>query len=166
MDGAEVRVLEKGGQVGLRSLLQRHEGVRLETKVSLEVLNNLAHKALERELPDEKLRGLLVATDLPEGNGAGPVAVGLLVILVRRGRLASCLACQLLPGSLASSGLACGLLGAGHVDEVSCECRISWAGEDGHIYMMDCVTKYQNFLQDCKILCKTKLQRVFMQTSS
>jgi hypothetical protein len=41
--GAKVGVLEEGGEVGLRTLLKRHDGVGLEAKVGLEVLGNLAH---------------------------------------------------------------------------------------------------------------------------
>jgi len=41
--GAKVGVLEERGEVRLRGLLQRHDGVRLEAEVGLEVLGNLAH---------------------------------------------------------------------------------------------------------------------------
>jgi len=58
--------------------LESHDGRALEAEVSLEVLGDLAHEALERELADQKLRGLLVLADLPEGHGAGAVAVRLL----------------------------------------------------------------------------------------
>ena len=54
VDGAQIRVLEEGGEVGFGSLLQRHDGVRLEAKVSLKVLRHLSHKALEGQLFDQK----------------------------------------------------------------------------------------------------------------
>ncbi len=73
MNGAEVRVLEKADKVGLAGLLQGPDGGRLEPEVGLEVLGNLADKALEGQLADEKLGGLLIAADLAEGDGAGPV---------------------------------------------------------------------------------------------
>jgi hypothetical protein len=78
VDRAEVGVLEELGEVGLGCLLERHDGVRLEAKVSLEVLGHLADEALERELANEKLCRLLVLPDLPERNGARPEAVRLL----------------------------------------------------------------------------------------
>ena len=50
VDGAEVGVLEETDHVGLSSLLEGEDGRGLETKVSLEVLGNLPHQALEGEL--------------------------------------------------------------------------------------------------------------------
>ena len=64
VDGAQVGVLEEANQVGLRGLLQGHHGRRLEAKVRLEVLSDLAHQSLEGQLADEQLRRLLVTTDL------------------------------------------------------------------------------------------------------
>ena len=82
----------------------------------LEVLGDLADQALEGQLADEQLGGLLVLADLTQGHGAGPVAVGLLHTAGGRGRLAGGLGGQLLAGRLATGGLAGGLLGAGHGD--------------------------------------------------
>ena len=70
VDGAEVGVLEQANQVGLAGLLERQDGGRLEAQVGLEVLGDLADEALERKLADEQVRGLLVAADLAEGDGA------------------------------------------------------------------------------------------------
>uniref|UniRef100_H9GPZ8 Core Histone H2A/H2B/H3 domain-containing protein n=1 Tax=Anolis carolinensis TaxID=28377 RepID=H9GPZ8_ANOCA len=78
VDGAEVGVLEEPHQVGLARLLQRHHGRALEAQVRLEVLRDLPHQALEGQLPDQQLRRLLVAPDLPQGHGARAVAVRLL----------------------------------------------------------------------------------------
>ena len=64
----------------------------------------------------EELRGLLVLADLPQGHSARTVPVGLLHSSSRRGGFASSLGGQLLPWSLASGGLAGGLLGASHVE--------------------------------------------------
>ena len=64
MDGAEVGVLEETDEVGLRGLLEGHDGRALEAKVRLEVLRNLAHEPLEGQLPDEQLRRLLVLANL------------------------------------------------------------------------------------------------------
>ena len=55
MDGAEVDVLEEADKIGLSSLLEGKNGGGLEAEVGLEVLRNLAHEALERQLADEEL---------------------------------------------------------------------------------------------------------------
>ena len=73
VDGGQVGVLEERDEVGLGSLLERHDGRRLEAEVGLEVLGNLANETLEGELADEELGRLLVATDLAEGDRSGAV---------------------------------------------------------------------------------------------
>jgi hypothetical protein len=72
VDRAQVGVLEQGGEVSLGSLLKSHDGVGLETEVSLEVLSNLADKALERKLADKQLGTLLVLADLTKSNSSRP----------------------------------------------------------------------------------------------
>ena len=116
MDGAQVGVLEQADEVSLGSLLEGHDGGRLEAEVSLEVLGDLTDETLEGELADEELGRLLVAPDLTEGDGSRPVPVGLLDASCSGGRLASGLGGELLPGGLASGGLAGGLLGTSHVE--------------------------------------------------
>ena len=116
VDGAQVGVLEKTDEVSLASLLEGHDSGALETEVSLEVLGNLTDQALEGQLADEELSGLLVSSDLTESNGSWPVSVGLLDSSGSGGRFTGCLGGQLLPGGLASGGLPCGLLGTGHCD--------------------------------------------------
>jgi hypothetical protein len=69
VDGAQVGVLEERDQVGLNGLLQGTDGGALEAKVALEVLGDLTDEALEGELADEELGGLLVAADLTESDG-------------------------------------------------------------------------------------------------
>uniref|UniRef100_A0A3P8V922 Adrenoceptor alpha 1B n=1 Tax=Cynoglossus semilaevis TaxID=244447 RepID=A0A3P8V922_CYNSE len=101
-------------QVGLAGLLQSHDGGALEAQVGLEVLGDLPDQALEGQLADQQLRGLLVATDLTQSHGAGPVPVGLLHAAGGGGALTGCLGGQLLPGSLTSGGLTGGLLRSGH----------------------------------------------------
>ena len=78
MDGAQVGVLEEAHQVGLGGLLEREHGRALETEVGLEVLRDLADQALEGQLADQQVGRLLVLADLPQGDGARAVAVGLL----------------------------------------------------------------------------------------
>ena len=114
VDRAQVGVLEQTHEVGLGGLLEGQHGGTLEAEVALEVLSDLTHKALEGELADEELRRLLVATDLAQGDGTGPVAVGLLDTARGRGGLTGGLGGQLLAGGLASGGLTGGLLRAGH----------------------------------------------------
>ena len=60
MDGAQVGVFEEADEVRLGRFLKRENSVRLEAEVGLEVLGDLADEALERELADEELGGLLV----------------------------------------------------------------------------------------------------------
>ena len=114
VDGAQVGVLEETDQVSLAGLLKSHDGRALEPQVSLEVLGDFPHKALEGQLADEELGALLVTTDLPKGHCAGPVPVGLLDASGGRGALAGSLGGQLLPGGLASGRFTGGLLGTGH----------------------------------------------------
>ncbi len=78
VDGRQVGVLEQADQVGLGRLLQGQDGGRLEAQVGLEVLGDLADQALEGQLADQQVGRLLVLADLPQGDGARAVAVGLL----------------------------------------------------------------------------------------
>ena len=114
VDGAQVGVLEESNQVSLRCFLESLDGRSLESQVSLEVLGDLTDKTLEGQLADEKLGGLLVATDLAEGHGSWTVTVGLLDAAGGGRGLARGLGGQLLAGRLATGGLASGLLGTGH----------------------------------------------------
>ena len=114
VDGAQVGVFKETNQVSLRGFLEGHDGRGLETEVSLEVLGNLTDQTLEGQLPDEELSALLVTPDLTEGDGAGPVTMGLLDTTCSRGRLASSLGGKLLAGGLASGRLTGGLLCTGH----------------------------------------------------
>ena len=114
VDGAQVGVFEKTHQVSLAGLLKGHHGRALETQVRLEVLGDFSHQALERQLADQKLRRLLVATDLTKSHGAGTVTMRFLDTSSGRRALAGGLGCQLLAGRLATGGLASGLLGTSH----------------------------------------------------
>lgn len=107
VDSAQVGVLEKRDEVSLDGLLKSTDGGRLEAEVRLEVLSDLTNKTLERQLADEELGRLLVATDLTESDGTGLVAVRLLDTTGRWCRLASSLRSELLTRGLATSGLAC-----------------------------------------------------------
>ena len=100
VDGAQVGVLKETNQVGLAGLLESHDGRALEPQVGLEVLGNLSDQALEGELADEKLSGLLIPPDLSQGDSTGPVSVGLLDASGGGGAFACSLGGQLLPGAL------------------------------------------------------------------
>ena len=102
VDGAEVGVLEEADEVSLGGLLEGEDGGGLEAEVGLEVLGDLADEALEGELADEELGGLLVLADLAERDGTGAVAVGLLDAAGGRGGLARRLGGQLLARGLAA----------------------------------------------------------------
>ena len=114
MDGTQVGVLEEPHQVGLARLLQRHHRRALEAQVGLEVLRDLAHQPLERQLADQQLRGLLVTANLAQSYRAGPVAMRLLHAAGGRRALAGRLSGQLLARRLATGGLPSSLLSTSH----------------------------------------------------
>jgi hypothetical protein len=58
--------------------LESSDGCALEPEIGLEVLSDLTDESLERQLTDQQLRRLLVATDFTESHGAGTIAMGLL----------------------------------------------------------------------------------------
>ena len=105
VDGSEVGVLEEADEVSLGGLLEGKDGRALEAEIGLEVLGDLTNKALEGELADEELGGLLVAADLTESDGSRSVSVGLLDTAGGRCGLACCLGGELLAGGFASGGL-------------------------------------------------------------
>lgn len=96
VDGGQVRVLEEGDEVRLTGLLQREHSTRLEAQIrlrnahrqhtistpkvttNLEILRDLTDETLERQLADEELRALLVATDFTQGDGTGAETMRLL----------------------------------------------------------------------------------------
>ncbi|XP_064149643.1 uncharacterized protein LOC100671112 [Loxodonta africana] len=89
--GERIGVLKQPHQVGLARLLQRHDRRALEAQVGLEVLRDLAHQPLERQLADQQLGGLL-----RWGFFTPPVAGALL----RAALVASCLRGALPPVDL------------------------------------------------------------------
>ena len=58
--------------------LKSSNSSRLEPEISFEILGNLSHQTLEGQLSDEQLSGLLVSSNLTEGDGSRPVSVRLL----------------------------------------------------------------------------------------
>ena len=114
VDGAEIGVLEEPDQVGLARLLQRHHRRALKAQVGFEVLSDLAHQPLERQLANQQLSGFLVAANLAQSYRAGPITVRLLHAACGRRALASRLRGELLARRLAAGGLPSGLLGTSH----------------------------------------------------
>ncbi len=114
MNSAEIGVLEEPHKVSLCGFLESGHGGALESEIGLEVLSDFTDQALEWELSDQELCALLVLSDLTECHGTWPEPVGLLHSSGSRSGLTSGLGGQLLPWSLASGGLASGLLGASH----------------------------------------------------
>lgn len=78
VDGAEVGIFEQGDKVGLGSLLQSHNGGRLEAEVRLVLLGDFADEALEWGLANQELSRLLELSDLAKSDGTGSVSVRLL----------------------------------------------------------------------------------------
>ena len=103
VDGAQVCVLKETNQVSFRCLLKGSHGCALEPQVSLEILSNLPHEPLERQLSDEQFSGLLVTTDFSQGNSTRPVTMRLLDSSSGRSALPCCLGGELLSWGLASS---------------------------------------------------------------
>ena len=115
VDSAQVGIFEKTNKVSLRGFLEGHNGRRLETQVSLEVLSDLTDKTLEGQLADQKFGGLLVTTDLTESDGTGTVTMGFLDSTGGGGALTGSLGGQLFTGGFASGRFTGGLLGTGHL---------------------------------------------------
>ena len=115
MDGAQVGVLEKTDKVGLGSFLEGCNSRALEAKVSLEVLGNLTDKTLEGQLPDEKLGGFLVATDLTESDSSWPVTMRLLHSSGGWSAFPGSFGGELFPWGFASGGFTSGLLCSCHL---------------------------------------------------
>ena len=111
--GQQVRVLKERDEVRLCSLLERQEGCRLEAKVHAQLLRNFAHQTLERQLTNEKVRGLLVLTNLAQRNCPWPIAMRLFHPAAN-GRFARGLCRKLLSGRLTTCGLTCCLFRACH----------------------------------------------------
>ena len=82
--------------------------------LTLEVLDDIAHEPLKRQLADEQLHVLLVLADLAQRHRAGPVAVKLLHTAGGGRALPRSLLRQLLARGIAAGRLARGLLLACH----------------------------------------------------
>ena len=114
MDGAQVGVLEETHEIRLGGFLEGEDGGGLEPEVGLEVLGDLADEALEGELADQELGGLLVLADLTKRDGTGAVPVRLLDAAGGGRGLARRLGGELLAGGLATGRFTSRLLGTSH----------------------------------------------------
>lgn len=104
MDGTQVGVFKESNQVGFCGFLQGQYGRSLEAKIRLEILCDLTNKTLERQLANQQISRLLVATNFTKSHRSWAVTVGLLHSSGCGGGLASCLRRELLTRSLPSSG--------------------------------------------------------------
>ncbi|KYN35149.1 hypothetical protein ALC56_10323, partial [Trachymyrmex septentrionalis] len=116
MNSAKVGVLKQTDEIGFARLLKGHDGRALEAEIGLEVLSDFTDQSLERKLADQKLRALLVTTNLTKSDGSRTITMRLLhtsscgSTLTRRFRR------QLLTWGLASGGFASSLLGSCHLE--------------------------------------------------
>ena len=65
-----IGILKEVCEVGLGSLLQCEDRSRLDPDIDPNVFSNLAHKALERGLREEKTGGLLILAKLGKSYSA------------------------------------------------------------------------------------------------
>uniref|UniRef100_A0A673G950 Core Histone H2A/H2B/H3 domain-containing protein n=1 Tax=Sinocyclocheilus rhinocerous TaxID=307959 RepID=A0A673G950_9TELE len=86
----------------------------LEAQVRLEILSDFSHQTLERQFADQQLGGLLIAADLSESHGPGPVTMGLLDAAGGWGALPGGFSSELLSRGFAAGGFTSGLLGSCH----------------------------------------------------
>ncbi len=114
MDGTQICILKQANQISLCSLLQGKDSRSLESEVSLKILGNLANEALEWEFANEELCALLIASDFTKSHSSGAISVGLLDTTSSRGTLSGSFGRQLFSWGLATSALACSLLGTSH----------------------------------------------------
>merc|ERR1712072_361520 len=68
VDGAEVGILEEPDEVGLGGLLEGEDGGALESELGVEGAGDLSDESLEGELSEEEVGGLLISSDLSEGD--------------------------------------------------------------------------------------------------
>ena len=75
MESTKIGVFEHGYNECLRGLLHGEDGLSLEPEVCLEILSDLAHKALERHFLDQKLSAFLVPAYFADCNGAWTITI-------------------------------------------------------------------------------------------
>ena len=75
MNSAQVGVFEETNEVGLGSLLDRHQGRALETHVHPHFDDNFTDEALEWKLADEEFGSPLISTNLSQSDRSWSVPV-------------------------------------------------------------------------------------------
>jgi hypothetical protein len=73
VNGAQVGVFEERHEVSLGGFLESQDGGGLKAQVVLEILCDFADEALEGQLAEQKLGGLLILADFTQCDGAGSV---------------------------------------------------------------------------------------------
>ena len=116
MDGAQVGVLEKTDEVGLGGFLEGKNGGSWNLRSVLKSCAISLTSLWNGSISDEKIRGLLVTSDLTKSDGSGSVSVRLLHTSGGGGRFTRSLGGELFTGSFSSGGFSCGLLGTHHFD--------------------------------------------------
>ncbi len=114
VNSAQVSILKQSNKISLGSLLQSQHRRALKPKIGLEILGNLPHQSLERQLSDQQLGWLLVLADLTKGDSSRPVTMRLLHSTSSGSWFPCRLRCQLLTGSFSSRRLTRCLLCSRH----------------------------------------------------
>jgi hypothetical protein len=109
VNGTQVGIFKESNEVGFGRLLKGQHGRSLETQIGFEILSNLTNQTLEGQLANQKIRRLLVPTNLTKSNSSGTVTMGLLDTSSGRSRFTCGLGGKLLTRSLASGGFTSGL---------------------------------------------------------
>jgi len=119
VNGAQIRVLKQTHEVGLARLLQRHHRGTLESQVGLEILCDFTDETLKRQLANEQLGGLLVATDLTQRHSSGPVTMRFLHTTGGWSAFPRRLGRQLFSRRLSTGRFTGCLLGSGHGEKTN-----------------------------------------------
>jgi hypothetical protein len=117
MDRTQVSIFKKTYEISFSRFLEGKYCWRLESEVTFELLGDLSHQSLEREFSEKEVSGLLVFSDLSQGDSAWSESVGFLypTCLIGRGTFSCRLALhQLFSWSFRSSWFSGGLFGSGH----------------------------------------------------
>ena len=77
VDSTQIGIFKQADKVRLRCLLKTQERCCLEPQACLDILCDLPHYPLERQLSDEQRRTALVMTDVFQSHSSCPVPVGL-----------------------------------------------------------------------------------------
>ncbi|KYQ59697.1 hypothetical protein ALC60_01363 [Trachymyrmex zeteki] len=72
VNGAQIRVFEQADQVSFRRFLEGTYSGALKAQIGLEILSDFTNQTLERQFPDEQLRGLLVSSDFSQSYSTRP----------------------------------------------------------------------------------------------